>query len=149
MEPVVHPPGAGETHATGISQVVIKANSDDTGGKLFLAETTIAPGFLGPPPHYHETLHDMFYVLDGTLTMRLGDEELLAEAGTFVCVPPGTVHAFSNPGDAPVRFLNFSSPGGFERYMRDLAAAAAERPGEPLTPERIGAVASNYDIKVA
>jgi hypothetical protein len=47
--------------------------------------------------------------IEGTLTMRLGDEEREIGPGTFVCVPPGVVHTFSNPSDAPVRFLNFNS----------------------------------------
>jgi hypothetical protein len=45
-----------------------------------------------------------------------------------------------------VRFLNFSTPSGWEHYMRDLAEAA--RSG-PLTPEAIGRVATRYDFRVA
>jgi uncharacterized cupin superfamily protein len=91
-------------------------------------------------------MHDMFYVLDGTLTMRLGDETIELPAGSFVCVPPGVVHTFSNPSDAPVRFLNFNTPAGWENYMRDLDAALAKR-----TPsqEEIGQIASRYDFQVA
>jgi uncharacterized cupin superfamily protein len=88
----------------------------------------------------------MFYVLDGTLTVRLGDETLELEPGSFVCVPPGVVHTFSNPSDTPVRFLNFNTPAGWENYMRDLAAALAS--GTP-TQEEIGRIASRYDFKVA
>jgi quercetin dioxygenase-like cupin family protein len=57
------------------------------GGSLFLSETVIAPGVPGPPPHRHARLHDMSYVLEGTLTMQLGDETHAVPAGTFVCVP--------------------------------------------------------------
>src|SRR3954466_11696511 len=115
--PVIHEPGEGERHQAGGSTIVIKANADDTAGSLFLAESTLAPGFPGPPPHRHTKLHDMFYVLEGELTLRVGDETRTAGAGTFACVPPGVVHAFSNLTDDPVRFLNFSTPGGFEEYM--------------------------------
>lgn len=62
-------------------------------------------------------------------------------------MPPGTVHTFSNPGEAPVRILNFNTPAGWENYMRDLGAAAAR--GEPPTPEEIGRIASRYDFKLA
>ena len=54
----------------------------------------------------------MFYVLDGILTMRLGDETQQLGPGTFVCVPPGVVHTFANHGDRPVRFLNFKHAFG-------------------------------------
>jgi mannose-6-phosphate isomerase-like protein (cupin superfamily) len=146
MGAVVHRPGEGERHAAGPTEIVIKATGDDTGGSFFLAENVIPPGFAGPPLHRHETLHDMFYVLDGTLTVRLGDETAEAGPGTFVCVPPGVVHTFANPGDEPVRFLNFNTPSGWEHYMRELAEAA--RSG-PLTPEAIGRVASRHDFEVA
>lgn len=144
-EPVLHRPGDGERHAAGPgTETVIKATGDDTGGSFFLSETTVPPGFPGPPPHRHERLTDMFYVLDGVLTVRIGDQLHECPPGTFVCAPPGVVHTFSNRGDAPVRFLNFNTPSGWENYMRDLAAAAQSG---PLTPERIGEVASRYDFE--
>ena len=143
MEAVVHPPGEGERHRAGGSEIVIKATGEETAGTFFLSESTIAPGFPGPPPHRHERLVDMFYVLEGVLTVRLGDETHELEAGSFVCVPAGVVHTFSNPSDSPVRFLNFNTPAGWENYMRDLAKAAK---AGPLTPDVIGRVASQYDF---
>ena len=143
MPAVVHRRDEGERHDIGSSEILIKATGEDTGGSFFMSETTIEPGFPGPPPHHHERLHDMFYVLEGALTVRLGEDTLQLESGGFVCVPPGVKHAFSNPSDKAVRFLNFNTPAGWEGYMRDLAAAA--RTG-PLTPETIGRVASSYDF---
>jgi quercetin dioxygenase-like cupin family protein len=145
MPAVVHGPGDGERYAAGpTSEVVIKATGADTGDSLFLSETTIGPGFPGPPLHCHDGLHDMFYVLEGTLTVQLDDVRRELGPGTFVCVPPGVAHTFSNPGDAPVRFLNFNTPAGWERYMRELGAAAQNG---PLTSEVIGQVASRYDFR--
>ncbi len=145
MDAVVHGPGEGERHDAGPAQIAIKATGENTGGSFFLAESTLAPGFAGPPPHRHRELHDMFYVLEGTLTLRLGDETLAAGPGTFVCVPPGVVHTFRNDSDRLIRLLNFNTPSGWEHYMRDVADAA--RSG-PLTPEAIGRVASRYDFEV-
>jgi oxalate decarboxylase/phosphoglucose isomerase-like protein (cupin superfamily) len=88
----------------------------------------------------------MFYVLEGFLTVGLGEETRELGTGAFVCVPAGVVHTFSNRGDRPVRFLNFNTPAGWENYMRDLAAAAN---GGPLTPEVIGRVALRYDFHPA
>lgn len=146
-EAVILRRGEGERHAAGgSSAIIIKATGDDTAQSFFLSETTIDPGFPGPPPHRHESLHDMFYVLDGILTMRLGDETHQLEPGTFVCVPPGTIHTFSNRSDAPVRFLNFNTPAGWENYMRELGEAAK---AEALTPEVIGQIASHYDFQAS
>jgi quercetin dioxygenase-like cupin family protein len=144
MNPVVYGPEEGELHDAGPAKILIKATGEHTDGSFFLAEDTLAPGFAGPPPHRHHELHDMFYVLEGTLTVRLGDRSIEAGPGTFACVPPGVVHTFRNDSDGPVRMLNFNTPAGFEKYMRDLAEAA--RSG-PLTPEAIGRVASRYDFE--
>jgi len=145
MRAVVHLPGEGE-QIGGPSSVTIKATGKDTAGSFYLGEAVTAPGFAGPPPHVHERLHDMFYVLEGTLTMRVGDETLDLGAGSFVCVPPVIVHTFSNHSDQPVRFLNFNTPAGMENSMRDLAATLAS--GSP-TAEEIGRIASRYDFRVA
>jgi quercetin dioxygenase-like cupin family protein len=146
MEPVLHGPGEGELHEAGPAQVVIKAGGEHTAGTFYLSESTLAPGFAGPPPHRHRELHDMFYVLEGTLTLLLGERTVRADAGSFACVPPGVVHTFRNDGDAPARILNFQTPGGWENYLRDLAEAAKSG---PLTPEVMGGVASRYDFEVA
>lgn len=146
MAAVVHRPGEGERHSAGSSEILIKATGEDTAGSFFLSETTIAAGFPGPPPHRHERLHDMFYVLEGVLTVQLGEETHQLGPGTFVCVPPGVAHAFRNASDDPVRFLNFNTPSGWEQYMRDLSAAAESG---PLTSETIGRIASRYDFQSA
>ena len=72
----------------------------------------MAPGFPGPPAHRHEGLVDMFHVLEGVLTVRLGEKIHQLERGSFVCVPAGVVHTFSDPSDSPVRSLNFNTPAG-------------------------------------
>ena len=145
---VIHPPRGGENvEAGGGSSVSIKADGEATAGSFYLGEASLAPGFPGPPPHTHDRLHDMFYVLEGTLTVRVGSEERELSPGAFVCVPPGTVHTFANRSGAVVRFLNFNTPAGWENYMRDLGATFAGG-GQP-TPEEIGRIASRYDFKVA
>ena len=145
MEATVHRPGEGEKIG-GTTTVTIKATGQDTGDTFYLGEVVVEPGFPGPPLHRHRRLHDMFYVLGGTLTLRLGDETLELGPGSFVCVPPGVVHTFSNPSDAPVKLLNFNTPAGWENYMRDLSAALA---GGTPTPQEIGRIASHYDFEVA
>ena len=146
MNAVLYGPGEGEHHDAGAAQIVIKAAGEHTGGAFFLTESTLAPGFAGPPPHRHRQLHDMFYVLEGTLTLRLGYRTVKAGPGSFACVPPGVVHTFRNDSDGPVRLLNFNTPAGFEHYMRDLAEAAQSG---PLTPDVIARVASRYDFEFA
>jgi hypothetical protein len=71
----------------------------------------------------HREHSDLFYVIEGEFTLRLGleDETFVVPAGKLVCVPPMVVHGFRNGSDADVRYLNFHAPGmRFAEYLRAL-----------------------------
>ncbi len=143
---VAYQAGDGERHALGpASSTTIKATTDATAGRFFISENDVEPGFPGPPPHVHDELVDSFYVLEGTLTVVVGREELELGPGGFACALPGTRHTFANRSGARVRFLNINAPGGFEHYMRELAAAAS---AGAMTTQRMGEIASRYDVRV-
>jgi mannose-6-phosphate isomerase-like protein (cupin superfamily) len=82
----------------------------------------MGPGRAGADPHVHREHHDIFYVLAGTLTVRLRDAELAVPAGKLAWVPPLVIHGFRNASpDTELRYLNFHTPGsGFADYMRGL-----------------------------
>ena len=109
---VVVMPGSGRR--TG--NVEFLALSEDT-ARFNLAIITMAPGRHGPEPHVHRDEDDAFFVMDGELTFLLGEDELVAPAGTFVLVPPGVEHTFANRTDEPVRILNIHAPAGFDRRL--------------------------------
>jgi hypothetical protein len=85
-------------------------------------------------------------VLEGTLTVQVGDEIREEGPGAFVCIPPGIVHTFSNRSDRPVRFLNVSAPGGMDDYLRELSAAVGDGPPDP---RRMAEVMVRYDVVLA
>ncbi len=144
---VVRAPGEGAVFAMGESRALLKAEGSDGDGTLSLLETTLAPGFPGPVAHVHERMVDSFYVLEGTLTLLLGDDELEALAGSFAFVPPGVVHTFANRSGAPVRMLVTMAPGGFEQYLKEVAAAVTA--GSPLDQALMAKIASAYDFRPA
>jgi quercetin dioxygenase-like cupin family protein len=107
------------------------------------------PGREGADLHIHRRHSDVFYVLEGELTVRLGveDENVTVPVGMIARVPPLVVHGFRNGTDAELRYLNFHAPGvGFADYMRAL------RDGRTLTydqhppPEDGGRPASEASI---
>ena len=78
---------------------------------MHATRTRLGPRRAGTDPHVHREHDDVFFVLEGELTVRLGAEELAATAGTMVVVPPLVVHAYRNASDADVVFLNVHAPG--------------------------------------
>jgi quercetin dioxygenase-like cupin family protein len=89
------------------------------GERLVLSEIRFGPGNDGPAPHIHRTHSDGFYVIEGELTVRLGDGERQLPAGGLVLIPPGVVHTVRNTSDADVVMLNIHAPGsGFDSYLR-------------------------------
>src|SRR5258708_32074060 len=63
------------------------------------------PPRLIAPPHLHRSDDEAWYVLEGTLRVRVGKETVEAGAGVAVFVPRGTPHTYWNPGTDPVRYL--------------------------------------------
>jgi len=137
-----------ETDAVTVAgtHVGFLASADETLDAIGLVAYTAPPGFSGPPLHLHERTWDAFYVLEGRLAVRLGDERRELGPGDHVAVPPGTVHGFASPGDAPARFLDIHAPAGFERYFREAAAAVGDG---PVDPQVLARIASRYDVRPA
>lgn len=147
MEAVVLLPGEGEQIKTGAGNTTMKATAGLTGGAFSMSEVTFPAGMAGPPLHRHSQTTDTFYVLEGILRVTVGDRVIDAPAGSYLLVPPGIAHTFANAGDAPVRFLNINTPGGWEHYLRDLAGAM--RDGAMPAPDDFARLVEQYDIVVA
>lgn len=113
---------------------------DARGGSLF--EFRAAPGF-DTGVHYHTKIEEFFYVLDGELELRCGDQIIRATPGTFVFIPVGAHHSFANRGDKPARTLFGCMPPGHENYFDGLAALLAT--GGPPDAEAIGELRRKYD----
>jgi len=87
--------------------------------QLTAIDMTFLPEFEGVDPHTHADHVDAFYVLEGQVEFRVGDEPRVAGPETFVAAPPGSVHGFRHAGPEPIRFLNLHAPpGGFIDRLR-------------------------------
>lgn len=63
-----------------------------------------------PPDHTHSTEDEIFYVLEGDLTFRCGDETLDVGDGGFVFLPRGIEHGYQIRSDRPARLLVVTAP---------------------------------------
>lgn len=119
IKPRVVAPGAGEIIGDSPDRRVEMLSDCD---ELHATWSRFGPGRDGAGLHIHHEHSDLFYVLEGELTVRTGkDSSLVASTGTLVLIPPMVVHGFRNASDADVKYLNFHAPGcGFADYMRGL-----------------------------
>ncbi len=60
------------------------------------------------PYHQHRVKHETFFVLKGSIRMKVGDEERAMRQGDLLAMPPGTGHSFTGIG--PALLLEVSMP---------------------------------------
>ena len=60
--------------------------------------------------HVHHEDDEAWYVLEGTLGFQVGDELVIAPAGSAVLVPKGTPHSYWNAGEWEARYVLVMSP---------------------------------------
>jgi mannose-6-phosphate isomerase-like protein (cupin superfamily) len=127
-----------ELHGSWMNYLV--TGRDSKGCSLF--EFDVAPGF-DTGVHYHTRIEEFFYVLEGELDLRSGDQVAHAGPGMFLFVPQGTMHSIANLGKKRGRLLLGCLPPGHEDYFEELSAVLA-KPGPPSS-EAIAAMRKKYD----
>jgi mannose-6-phosphate isomerase-like protein (cupin superfamily) len=122
-EAVTVQPGQGRSVSLRGTQVRFTVESTQAYGAS-CTEWEAEPGF-DTGIHVHERLEETWYVVEGELEFRLGEETFTATAGATVFVPPRVAHAFANRTESPARFLLIMSPPGHDRYVDELAEILA------------------------
>ena len=72
-------------------QITVLASGSQTGGYEIFRQA--GPKGSGPPLHSH-TWDESFYVVRGNIAFGVGDKDMIAEPGTLVHLPAGTMHWF-------------------------------------------------------
>ena len=99
------------------------------------------PPRLIAPTHVHNRDDEAWYVLEGTLRVRAGNEEVEAHTGAGVFVPRGTPHTYWNPGPGPLRYLLVMTANIF--HLIQEIHAMKER-----TPSALAAVFQKHDSQL-
>jgi mannose-6-phosphate isomerase-like protein (cupin superfamily) len=98
----IAPPLAGQIVGSLAADFVV-AEWKDAGGPP-------GPPRLIAPLHVHHKDDEAWYVLEGQLCVRCGEEVVEANAGSAVFVPRGTAHTYWNPALTRVRYLLIMTP---------------------------------------
>ncbi|HEX5264300.1 MAG TPA: cupin domain-containing protein [Phenylobacterium sp.] len=77
-----------------------------------------------PPTHIHHEEDEIFHIIAGRMRLRVGDKELVGEAGDTLVAPKGVPHTFYVES-AEARVINISTVGDFERMLRVVSRPAA------------------------
>ena len=118
-----------------------------TAGMAVFGEALIPPQTSGPSLHVHTREDECAYVIEGTLTCRVGDNQFDADAGSLVWLPREIPHTFANLSDAPVRVLGVTVPAGLEGMFEEQAAYFAGLTGPP-DEDVVAAIGSKYGVTV-
>ncbi|EMI15781.1 Cupin 2 conserved barrel domain-containing protein [Rhodopirellula maiorica SM1] len=117
----------GEGRRIGIVGDVYRflATGEETDGKYTTFEANVPPGS-GPPPHVHRREEESFLVLEGEMTFQLGDDRFVADEGTFLNMPVGSLHCFKNESDKTARLLITLAPAGLEQMFFEVGQTLDE-----------------------
>jgi quercetin dioxygenase-like cupin family protein len=134
----IHNPVTGE-------RITFLVTSNDTDGEAVVIETVVQPHGFVAAAHVHPSQSERFAVVDGTLALKLGGNQLTLRRNEVAIVEAGTPHRFWNAGDDEVRFVCEVRPAlQFESLLETMFALAADgktnRKGMP-NPLRLAVIA--------
>ena len=127
----------------------VKASAADTAGQYTLLEIT-APAGLETPLHVHYAEDEGFYVLEGSVTIVVGDETVELTAGRHAFGPRDVPHKFIVGPDG-AHMIWVLTPGGFENFV-DEVSVPAEAPTVPppsvVPPENAAEIVRRHTMEL-
>jgi mannose-6-phosphate isomerase-like protein (cupin superfamily) len=133
-------PGLADQHMT------IKVSGAASHGAYSLVVYSHAPGAPGPPAHLHRDHEEAFYVIEGELTLTVGEfgeSSVTVRAGQAAVVPRGVIHRPGNLSGRPVRLILINSPA-MDDFFTELGQVV-ERNGGRLNAEDLWRLGDRHD----
>jgi quercetin dioxygenase-like cupin family protein len=139
--PILHDPGSGKAVGVLGARSIFKATSTETGGAYAILEQEIPSG-VGPPLHVHRHETEVFYILEGTFELTVGDKKVAAPVGTTAVCPRDIPHTFRNVGPTTGKLLLTVIPGRFADYFLEVDGLPDH------DKETIRRLAAKYDVEI-
>ncbi len=131
-------------------RVTVKAGSAETSGRIAQIEVNDPRGS-APPLHLHREDDELYYVIEGELTVLVGNERIDLSAGDFAFAPHGVVHSYI-VRSPQARALVTISPAGLEGMFVEggVPVAAGQQPAEEVMPpiEEMVELAARYGCEI-
>src|SRR5205814_7561313 len=150
--PTLRKPTEGRTIAVVGDVYRFLVTGDNTHGTYSMWEAIVPPGG-GPPPHVHSREEEGFFILEGEITLHIGEKRIVATAGMFANMPVGTPHSFKNESNRPAKMLISVAPAGLEKMFFEVGVPLADGATTALPPtkeeiEKLLAIAPRYGIEI-
>jgi len=100
--------GRGDKFEAKLGQISLALGAQKLGYNL----TVVPPGKRAFPLHNHRTNEEMFFIVEGTGTLRVGKEAYPIRRGDVIACPPGdpeTAHQIVNTSNAELKYLSVST----------------------------------------
>ena len=69
-------------------------------------------------PFVHNNHEEIFYILNGTGKIKIGNEEARLRDGDIIYIPENTTHSIINDGEEMLKFLAFGGYTGKQKKKR-------------------------------
>jgi len=118
------PAGQGESYVWSQDHILIKTPGSLTQGRVTIIEDSLKFGF-HLARHYHKTMVEIFYILEGEIEFKFDNETILAAANTTIIIPPFLWHEVTCAQGG--KLLTIFSPGGFDQYLVEMKTLTEEQ----------------------
>lgn len=91
----------------------------------------------GQVPWHNQEQEEIYFIIEGTCEMCLGEERQVLRAGQAAYIPPTVFHQLTNIGDTPARMIYVYGPAGDVAHWRQELAGTLPKAGVdvPALPE--------------
>jgi quercetin dioxygenase-like cupin family protein len=131
-------------------RITVKTSGAETGNAFALVETDDPRGS-GPPLHLHHNEDETFYVLEGEVTVLVGEERIDLSAGDYLFVPREVAHAFVIRSER-ARMLGMFCPAGLEQLIVSLGVPVTgdEPPTDAVMPpmDEMARLFAGYGVEI-
>ena len=93
----------------------------------------------GQVPWHNQEQEEIYFIVDGSGEMCLGEERRIISAGQAAYIPGGVFHQLTNTGDIPMHMIYCYSPAGEVAHWRQELAGTLPQAGIDVPPLPPGA----------
>ncbi|HXE10758.1 MAG TPA: dimethylsulfonioproprionate lyase family protein [Bryobacteraceae bacterium] len=124
--------------ARRLTQNVVGGLSPIQATNFSLGYVTLDPNG-GQVPWHNQEQEEIYFVLEGTGEMCLGEERQTVSSGQAVYIPSGVFHQLTNTGGTPLKMIYCYGPAGDVAHWKQELAGTLPKAGEQAPPLPVGA----------